>query len=286
MITTAILLSISVFFKQPTAELKEQTIIDLNDTSIPPSIPVIPPTPAQQPEILYMPNIIKFPESGIPVLMYHSISTVPGNSLCVPPKQFLEEIEWLYQQNYHTLTIEEFYQALGNNISIPEKSILLTFDDGYADNYKVAWPILHKYGFIATFFIITKYVSPKAMDWTQLKELVRDGNSIGSHTVRHLDLSTLTTEQQKNELADSKRILENHLGISIKALCFPSGMYNNTTLELMPDIGYELGFSTHSGRIHLDDDIFTLKRLRISAGLSHTEFQKLLATDNHEKLSK
>ena len=206
--------------------------------------------------------------------MFHSISTIPGNTLGVPVKQFTEEIEWLHQQNYHSLSLEEFYQALVNKAPIPENPILLTFDDGYSDNYSAAWPILRQYGFRGTFFITTNSVGPGMMNWDQLNDLARQRNSVSSHTVHHYDLATLSTKQQKDELSLSKKELETHLGISVQALCFPSGSYNKTTLELMPTLGYQLGFTTKPGKVHLGDDLLTLKRLRISGGMSLTSFQK------------
>lgn len=243
----------------------EAIIPSLNETS----------TRAQTPNNQDMLKMIKFPKEGVPVLMYHSISTIPGNSLGVPVKQFSEEMEWLRLQNYHSLSLEEFYQALVNKTPVPDKPILLTFDDGYSDNYDEAWPTLRQNGFKATFFIITNSVGSGMMNWDQLNDLVREGNSIGSHTVHHLDLATLSNKQQESELAISKQEIENHLSISEKALCFPSGRYNKTTLELMPQLGYRLGFTTNQGKVHLDDDLLTLKRVRIFGGMPLTSFQKL-----------
>lgn len=222
-----------------------------------------------------VPKIHKFPEEGIPVLMYHSISMIPGNSLGVPVKQFKEEMEWLHRQNYYSLSLEEFYQILVNNSPVPDKPIVLTFDDGYADNYTDAWPTLRENGFKATFFIVTSSVGLGMMTWEQVNDLKNQGNSIGSHTVHHLDLATLALKQQESELATSKRELEKQLGISEQSLCFPSGRYNKTTLELMPQLGYRLGFTTNPGKVHLGDDLLTLKRMRISGGMSLTSFQTM-----------
>jgi peptidoglycan/xylan/chitin deacetylase (PgdA/CDA1 family) len=221
-------------------------------------------------------NENKFPEAGIPVLMYHSISTIPGNSLGVPVQQFTEEMEWLHSRNYHTLSLEEFYQALVNQAPVPDKPVLLTFDDGYVDNYTSAWPVLRQYGFRATFFIISNSIGNDNMNWDQLHELVLQGNSIGCHTVHHYDLSALSGKQLENELTVSKQELENRLGVSIYALCFPSGRYNSTTLELIPKLGYKLGFTTISGKVHPGDELMTLKRIRISGGMPLASFQSLM----------
>ena len=175
------------------------------------------------------------------------------------------------------MSIDEFYEALINQGPVPENPVLITFDDGYIDNYTADWPILKQYGFTATFFIITQYVNPSRMDWEQLIELIGQGNSIGSHTVNHYDLSTLSAAQQKKEIDDSKGILEDKLGIPIKAFCFPSGKYNCTTLKLLSESGYSLGFTTKSGRVHSGDDSFLLKRVRIWGGMTSSQFIKQVA---------
>lgn len=245
-----------------------------------PSLKSIEPMASPPPPSLTEQNQAKeimtlFPKEGIPVLMYHSIKTLPGNSLGVPVKQFSEEMLWLRKQSYHSISTDELYQALVNKAPVPEKPILLTFDDGYRDNYMSAWPILRENGFRATFFIITNSVGHEMMNWNQLNDLVKHGNSIGNHTVHHLDLATLTRKQQESELNGSKQDLENHLGISVQSLCFPSGKYNKTTLELMQKLDYKLGFTTKPGRVHLGDDFLTLKRERIYGGMPLSSFQKL-----------
>jgi len=217
-------------------------------------------------------NLFPFPTEGIPVLMYHSISTAPGNTLCVSETQFQEEMAWLENNNYHTLNMDQLYDALVNGASVPENPIVITFDDGYADNYQVAWPILKQYGFTATFFVITNYVGTDTIDWNQLKELISQGNSIGSHSVHHLDMITLSNAQQESELSQSKQILEASLGTSIIAFCFPSGQYYDTTLKILSDTGYKLSFTTRPGKVYLGNNQFKLHRVRIDGGMSLSGF--------------
>ncbi|KLU59289.1 poly-beta-1,6-N-acetyl-D-glucosamine N-deacetylase precursor [Peptococcaceae bacterium CEB3] len=221
------------------------------------------------------PALTPFPKEGIPVLMYHSISTIPGNTLGVPVKQFTAEMVWLHRRGYHSLSPDELYRALTAGGKVPEKPILLTFDDGYADNYYAAWPILRANGFRATFFIITNSVGPGMMTWSWLADLVRAGNSIGSHTVHHLDLAALPAKEQEDELAQSKQAIKNHLGLDVRAFCFPSGRYNPTTLELLSKLGYRIGFTTRPGRVHVGDNPLTLKRLRIYGGMPLSSFERL-----------
>ncbi|WP_088186590.1 polysaccharide deacetylase family protein [Desulfosporosinus sp. FKA] len=246
-----------------------------NSTKSKPPLP--PPTP-DFPVLDQNQNkskLVAFPKEGIPVLMYHSIKTLPGNSLGVPVKQFAEEMSWLHRHGYNSITPTDLYVALINQKPVPEKSILLTFDDGYSDNFNSAWPILRQNGFKATFFIITDSVGAGMMNWDQLNDLIKQGNTVESHTVHHLDLSTLSENQQNLELKVSKQELESHLGINVQSLCFPSGKFNRTTLALMPKVGYKLGFTTKPGRVHLGDNILTLKRERIYGGMSLASFQSL-----------
>lgn len=216
-----------------------------------------------------------FPKNGIPVLMYHSIRYLPGNTLGVPPAQFSQEMDWLKQRHYETITLNQLEQALLNNGLLPPKPIVLTFDDGYRDNYESAWPIMQKHGFLGVFFVITSSIGDNMMTWDELKALSQYGNSIESHTVSHLNLASLSTVIQKSELEKSKQTIENKLGTTVDALCFPSGRYNSQTLLLMSKLGYKLGFTTHPGNVHKGDNPLTLRRVRISGGLSLISFKKL-----------
>lgn len=221
-------------------------------------------------------TLFSFPEQGIPILMYHAIQYLPGNTLGVPPQQFREEMEWLSQQGYTTITIDQLSTTLATSASMPLKPIMLTFDDGYADNYTEAWPILKQLYQKATFFVTTNSVGTGMMTWDQLRELQNDGNMIESHTVNHFDLSTLSEEQQLREIAGAKKIIEDHLGNTVTALCYPSGRFNETTFKAMKSAGYTLGFTTQPGIAHVPDSPFTLKRVRISGGISLKQFQQLL----------
>jgi peptidoglycan/xylan/chitin deacetylase (PgdA/CDA1 family) len=272
-ICSLVLIMIIAILRWPTAnDIRQKNQLNL-ESKEPALITQTAPSPIEQDHVQQ--KTIPFPKQGIPVLMYHSISTISGNSLGVPVKQFTEEIEWLQRQSYHSISSEDLYQALVNKTQVPEKPILLTFDDGYADNYSAAWPILKQNGFRATFFVVTNSVGPGMMTWDQLNDLTRQGNFIGSHTVHHLDLATLSQKQQESELQISKQELENHLGIQETALCFPSGKYNKITQELMPKFGYKLGFTTKPGRVHLGDDLLELHRERIYGGMPISTFQKL-----------
>ena len=219
-------------------------------------------------------NYANFPKNGLPVLMYHSISTKYDRSICVSAECFEKQIKWLHDNGYHAINSDQLYDAFENGVALPDKAVMITFDDGFGDNYEVAWPILRKYDFVGTFFIVTDFVKSYSIDWEQLKDLIACGNSIGSHTVHHYNMASLNSYQQERELRDSKKALEEGLGINIKAFCYPYGGYNKATIKLLSSTGYSLGFTTTEGRVHYDSDVYQLKRVHICGGLCLNDFIK------------
>ena len=217
------------------------------------------------------------PDAGVPVLMYHSISAKYAPSFCVPAPQFEQEMRYLREHDYHSISPAELRAALADGEPLPENPVLITFDDGFGDNYKTAWPILKKYGFRATFFIVTSQVGSYSIDWPQLRELADAGNTIGSHTVDHRDLTTLSPSQQEKELRTSRQMLEGRLGVPVTAFCIPYGKYNKTTLDLLCAAGYDIGFTTNPGRVCAGDNIYTLHRLHMVGGTGLDAFAKKVA---------
>ncbi|MGI5978270.1 MAG: polysaccharide deacetylase family protein [Oscillospiraceae bacterium] len=217
------------------------------------------------------------PNEGVPVLMYHSISSKYDSSFCVPAAQFEREMRYLREHNYHSISPAELHAALTEGTPLPENPVLISFDDGFGDNYKTAWPILKKYGFRATFFIVAGHVGNYSIDWPQLQELVNAGNTIGSHTISHGDLTTLTAAQQAKEICQSKKMLEDQLDVPVTAFCIPYGRYNKTTLSLLREAGYEISFTTNPGWVHEGDNLYTLCRLHMVGGTDLTQFAEKLS---------
>nr|MBC8486000.1 polysaccharide deacetylase family protein [Bacteroidota bacterium] len=157
-----------------------------------------------------------FPTKGIPVLMYHRINDdhPPGN-LDVPIKNFEEQMNYLANKGYSTLSIEKFYAILLTTRyeRYKDKIILLTFDDGWKDNYTNAFPILKKNSFTATIFIIcntveNKHKYPEYLSKNEIFKMQQYGIEFGSHTFNHKELPTLNEQGAKNEIVISKIYLE------------------------------------------------------------------------------
>ena len=206
--------------------------------------------------------------------MYHSINydpKHPTNILRVPKDKFAAEMKWLHDNNYSTLTLDDLYDAVSKNKPVPEKSVVLTFDDGYGDNYDNALPIIKQYKFKATVFMITKEIGDSKNGYltkAQLMEMDKNGMRIECHTVSHPDLDTLSYKRQYEELADSKTALETLLGRSIDFIAYPSGRYNNDTITAAKKIGYKICFKMKGGIATINDNRYEFPRAFVGQDLN------------------
>ena len=212
---------------------------------------------------------------GIPVLNYHQINDMDENMLTVSSEEFETQMAWLSENGYHAVTATELIDALEGKGTLPERPVLITFDDGYADNYQCAFPILKKYNMKAIIFLISEYVSlyPNYLTWEQLAEMQASGIEFGSHTVDHNVLTDLSPNSINHELADSKRILENRLGRPVKFLAYPCGYTNEYIKKRVHTEGYRAAFTVNLGNVRPNDDLYALNRVPIFGALPHTMFR-------------
>lgn len=229
-------------------------------------------------------NKIPYKLHGVPVIMYHSIGVEKGNPIIMPKEQFETEMKYLKENGYTTLTLKELYDYFENKVPIPDKSIVITLDDGYKDNYTDAFPILKKYGLKATIFVVTSYVdkNPAFINSVQIKEMDAAGIQIESHTVTHRDLDKLSYDEQYKELKDSKTFLESLLSRSIDFVAYPTGKYNDITIKVAKAAGYKMGLTTNGRWSDKADGIFTLDRVYISTFHSMTVFKDRLTNPNYK----
>lgn len=223
----------------------------------------------------------------IPILMYHAVhvmdpSEASNANLIVDPDLFEAQIKALSKAGYYFLTPEEAYKAFTENALPAKKVVWLTFDDGNEDFYTIAYPILKKYKAKATNNIITGFVKKgNAGNLTvkQMKEMMAHGMSFQSHTVNHPDLSTTDKATQKVELTDSIDFLENKLNTKVNTIAYPSGRYNQTTLDLAKKT-YKLGLTTNEGLASAKDGLLLLNRVRILPTTTAKGLLSEIDTDN------
>jgi peptidoglycan/xylan/chitin deacetylase (PgdA/CDA1 family) len=227
---------------------------------------------------------VKHNDKGIPIVMYHSIGFEKGNTARVTKENFKEQMKYLKDNGYVTLTLNEAYDFFIDNKLVPEKSIVLTFDDGYVDNYVEALPILKEFEFKATIFVITNLVDkvPDYMNSKQLKEMQDNGIDIESHTANHEHLKELTYEKQVKTLQDSKDSLEKILNKEIQYLAYPFGEYSKETLKAVSQVGYKMAITTDGRWSDKSDGILTLDRVFISGSASLDVFIERITNPNYK----
>ena len=168
----------------------------------------------------------------VPILMYHHIFPTPAHnplmlSLTVTPTLFAQQLDYLAQQNYHTITFNQLFDALYYGGPLPTKPIILTFDDGYQDAYQFAYPLLQAHNFSGMFYIITGKVGWNGyLNWNELHSLLAGGMQIGSHTIHHVDIGAeylYSPLLAQEEVQQSQATLQQTLGILIQQFCYPSG---------------------------------------------------------------
>lgn len=209
----------------------------------------------------------------VPILMYHRINVVTPSTpaasrgLTVHPVDFERQMTWLKRRGYQTLTQSELFGALMCGQPLPRRSILITFDDGYRDNLFNAAPVLKRLGFKATAYVVSGRISsgdPSFLTWGMLRALEEHGVEIGSHTMAHRDMTSLSDAELLADLTNSRRMLERRLGHRVPWLAYPFGRYDARVERAARRAGYLLGVTTEPGAIQSANRPLALKRVRIS----------------------
>ncbi len=192
------------------------------------------------------------------ILAYHHLSEGEG-ALFVGPFNFEKQIEFILKRN-SIISLEKLISE--------EKGTSITFDDGYEENYLIAYPILKKYNLTATIFLTTDYVEKRDyLTWKEIKEMANNGFSFGSHTISHPHLTEIPLKEAKREIVDSKEVIEDKIGRAVKFFCYPFGEFNDEIKELVNGAEYQGAVVTpKSGGIK--ETAFTLKRIGIYAHTS------------------
>ena len=214
---------------------------------------------------------------GVPVLYYHSIDPSESNEVILSPQKLKAQLQYIKDSGYTTLTMTELNDYISKHTPIPEKSIVITFDDGYKDNYTNAFPILKELDMKATIFVITSVIDDGYyLSKNEIKELSDYGIDIQSHTVKHLHLNTLSYEEQLQELKSSKETLEAITNKPVISVAYPFGDHNENTLKAAKASGYNLGFLTDKGLAKPTSQSISLNRIYVSSAYSMDTFKERL----------
>ncbi len=212
-------------------------------------------------------------DRDVPILNYHQINDTAQNALTVNTEQFETQMKYLAEQGYHSITPTEMLDAWENGAELPEKPVIITFDDGYVDNYSNAFPILQKYNLKATIFLISDYVNlyPNYLTWAQAAEMQKSGLiHFGSHTMSHSVLTDLSQTELRQQLVGSKQAIEWHLKQPVAFIAYPCGAYNQQVIERTDDAGYRAAFTVNYGWASPSEQRMIMDRIPIFGSNRHT----------------
>jgi len=254
------LILITLFCLTGCGKKTNETLINSNSDSTP-SIS----SPSPEPTKNYL------TQYQIPILMYHYIrdfndpNDQTGTNLSVSPKRFDEQLIWLEQNNYQTVSMD--YIEKPYELSDGKKPIVITFDDGYRDAYTDAYPILKKHNMTGTFYLIYNFSQKNDanyLTWDMAKNMAENNMQLGSHTLSHPNLIQVSTTNLKKEIEESKQKIQEQTGVNINHFCYPSGKYNNDVITTLKSADYKTAVTTKSGITNQDSALFELPRIRMT----------------------
>ncbi len=228
----------------------------------------------------------------VPVLMYHHVNPHKGDTVTVTPDVFEGQMRHLRESGYKTLTADELVSYIAGETVLKQKAVVVTFDDGWLDNFIYAFPVMKRYNINACIFLVTDWVNNAAtgasrsgtvpshkesksliskgfacevvLGWDRIRAMQESGLAeFYAHTRSHARCSTLSAQELLSEVVGSKQAIENHLGRSCPYFCWPYGEYNDDALKAAREAGYKALFTTVHGVVTPLSDPFAIKRIVI-----------------------
>ena len=209
-----------------------------------------------------------------PVLMYHYVVDTPQakkDKRIIKPRSLEQQLRFLKENQYNVIGINEYAKLLKENQFIPRNTVVITFDDGHLDNYTYAYSLLKKYNLPAAMYVIVDEISQSGyMTREQLIEMSDSGLvTIGSHGLKGEHLPSMQEDQYRKEIYDSKKKLEAILQKPVESFSYPIGGFNEHIRRMVIDAGYRCAVATSPGVDYPNNDIFAIKRIRISESSSN-----------------
>ena len=223
----------------------------------------------------------------LPILMYHRVAPEGAGHMSryrIAPAAFEEQLQYLRDSGYYSISLQEWLTAMLARHPLPGKAIILTFDDGYADFYDYAWPLLKKYGFSATVFLVSDCIGKTnswdnaygeevpLMGWEHIRPLQKEGVEFGSHSASHPLMTALPLTEIVRQGAAARAVLEHNLGTPVNTIAYPYGDTDAIVTRLLGGCGYTIGVSCREGLSTFLDDPMSLPRIEVKGTDSLQEF--------------
>lgn len=218
------------------------------------------------------------PRYSVPMLTYHSIDYGKG-LLSVSPENFEKQMRYLKEKGFNVISLNELVGGMKNRKKFTHNAVVLTFDDGYENNFTYAYPILKKYGFPATIFLITNNIGVNAafLTWDEVKEMSKNKISFGGHTKNHVYLPSIVKEDILwNEISGCKKAIEDHVEIPADYFCYPLGGFTEKAEIFVRRAGYKGACVTNRGDYKLNKyNFYELNRISIRNGNPDFSFSNI-----------
>jgi peptidoglycan/xylan/chitin deacetylase (PgdA/CDA1 family) len=234
----------------------------------------------------------------VPILMYHEIAPPSQSSsrLAVAPEAFAEQLAYLHEEGCQTVTVAELSAVLGGGErALPDRSVVLTFDDGYADFHTRAMPMMDRYGFRATVFVTTGWVQDagplptgrrpgRMMSWSQVEEAAQARFEVAAHSHLHPQLDRVSPQRLREELHVSKAQLEDKTGSPVTGLAYPFGYSNARVRHAVRELGH--GYACAVSNVIMSDraDLLALPRLTVRRSTRIPTFQHLVRGSSLQRI--
>jgi peptidoglycan/xylan/chitin deacetylase (PgdA/CDA1 family) len=210
---------------------------------------------------------------NIPILTYHSVDE-SHSVISTSPSEFAKQMAQLWKGGWRSVSLSEMTRLMRDEQSFPEKTFVITFDDGYENAYSEAFPVLTQFGFKATIFLITEYcgklndwpghsasiVRRPLLSWSQIQEMHKHGMEFGAHTLSHPDLTKISIQDAEREMISSKAQIQDRLGVEAEFFAYPYGKFNSRVKEIAQQ-QFLGACSTKLGKARATSDLFLLPRV-------------------------
>jgi peptidoglycan/xylan/chitin deacetylase (PgdA/CDA1 family) len=222
------------------------------------------------------------------VIYYHRVDDEPHRS-CVSRAAFAEQMRFLREEGFHLVPFSALRAHLDAGRPFPERTVSVTFDDGFADNYTNAFPVLARESVPATIFLTAAFIGGPELpvlrdragvpplDWQQVAEMARHGVEFGAHTLTHPSLPTLGDAELEREVVGSRALIVERTGLAADAFCYPRGEFDARVKEAVRAAGYRLACTTLPGCVTPDTHPYSLRRTFIARDDSLRDFAHKLA---------
>jgi len=271
-------------------------ITDALNSPLPtPQTTVLLPTPTPGPASVPAPAVMPGPTPDgvertvrVPILMYHYLSEPPADAdiyrmdLSVTPERFAAHLDAMQDAGYTAISLYDLLDNLVLGAPLPEKPVVITFDDGYRDTYMNAFPLLRERGMTASFFVITDFINeerPEYLSWEMAREMAAGGMYIESHARNHVSLKDKDIDYLVWQALGSLESIEREVGVRPRFISYPAGEYDQQTIDLFHSANFWAGLTTVQGATHSSDDLFQLRRVRVRGTTEPEELIRLLGLD-------